>query len=431
MGFINTINFELLNKNLPLKETKSSKDNDNLKDPCIQISEVLQVFKVNLKKYIMPIFFKKLQEFLEKNLVKMYKKISSVNIENEDIAINFKFEQKLENYFIKLSYFSENNKIFVRLLYSHKVIKEDTEIIFIKNFKEVIHFNELNETAFDIKIYEAINDFYKIQNYIILSKLRLFQSEKFEIHFELSSNKICCFLRRNNLFFSVIIDNKGEFNLLDETKNVLNKSDKSKILEFIYSINNNNLHSISYSQINAFYLYLYNLFMKKRFNSLPDSSITQRNNDFIINFLLFDNIFVDNLYKKKKCILRFALSNNKIKQLLIIQINSQELIFESKEDKNLVFDGTINLSLLENLYRIAQIFKKNFHTNLQIILEVLNYGKIELSHNLDKVTLRNVELGSISQDIQDLNEFYDRIEINLKRCLLFKIILTNKFVFIS
>jgi hypothetical protein len=376
----------------------------------------------------LPVFFKKLQEFLEKILSKMYKKIASVNIENEEIVINFKFEQKLQNYFIKLSHFTEKNKIYVRILYSHKVIKEDKEIIFSKNFKEIIHFNELNETAFDLKIYEAINDFYKIQNYIILSNLRLFHSEMFEVHFELSTNKICCYLKRKNLFFSVFIDNKGELNLLDETKNLLNKSDKSRILEFISLLNSNNFLSTTYSQINSFYLYLYNLIMKKRFLFIPDSFITESNNEFCINFLLFDNIFAENSNRKKRCILRFVPSNNKIRQFLILQINNQEQIHERKEEKTLIFDGTIKLSVLEHLYRAAQNFKKNYHTNLQMILEVLNYGKIDISQNLDKVTLRNVELGPINQEIQDNNEFYDRIEINLKRCLLFKIILTNRFV---
>ncbi len=418
-----------MNKNLPLKDCETSQDsNDNLRDPYFQISEVLKLFKSNLQKFILPVFFKKLQEFLEKILSKMYKKIASVNIENEEIVINFKFEQKLQNYFIKLSHFTEKNKIYVRILYSHKVIKEDKEIIFSKNFKEIIHFNELNETAFDLKIYEAINDFYKIQNYIILSNLRLFHSEMFEVHFELSTNKICCYLKRKNLFFSVFIDNKGELNLLDETKNLLNKSDKSRILEFISLLNSNNFLSTTYSQINSFYLYLYNLIMKKRFLFIPDSFITESNNEFCINFLLFDNIFAENSNRKKRCILRFVPSNNKIRQFLILQINNQEQIHERKEEKTLIFDGTIKLSVLEHLYRAAQNFKKNYHTNLQMILEVLNYGKIDISQNLDKVTLRNVELGPINQEIQDNNEFYDRIEINLKRCLLFKIILTNRFV---
>jgi len=422
-----------LNKNLPLKDSETNQENnENLRDPYFQITEVLKIFKSNLQKFILPVFFKKLQEFLEKILSKMYKKIATVNLENEEIVIHLKFEQKLENYFIKFSHFTEKNKIFVRILYSHKVVKEDNnETIFTKNFKEIIHFNQLNETAFDLKVYEAINDFYKIQNYIILSNLRIFHSEKFEVHFELSSNKICCYLKRNNLFFSVFIDNKGELNLLDETKNLLNKSDKFRILEFIGSINNNNVLSIAYPQINSFYLYLYNLIMKKRFLFLTDSFITECNSEFSINFLLFDNIFAENSNRKKRCFLRFVTSNNSIRQFLIMQINNQEHKHERIEEINHTFDGTIKLSLLENLYRIAQNFKRNYHTNLQMILEVLNYGaidKTEISQNLEKVTLRSIELVPKIQEIQDINEIYDRIEINLKRCLLFKIILTSRFV---
>jgi hypothetical protein len=114
-----------------------------------------------------------------------------------------------------------------------------------------------------------------------------------------------------------------------------------------------------------------------------------------------------------------------------MQINNQEHKHERIEEINHTFDGTIKLSLLENLYRIAQNFKRNYHTNLQMILEVLNYGaidKTEISQNLEKVTLRSIELVPKIQEIQDINEIYDRIEINLKRCLLFKIILTSRFV---
>ena len=422
------MNYDLINKNLPLRD--KSQDNDIIKDPYIHLNEVLNIFKLNIRKFLLPIFFKKLQELMEKILIKMYKKISNVVMENEEILICFKFDQKFDNYFIKISHFIENNRIFVKILYSHKVIKKDYDIIFIREYKEIINFSLLNETEFEMKIYESINDFYSIQNYIILSNLKVYQSNELELDYALCGNKISCFLRKNYLLFSLFLDNKGELSLIDETKNMFNQSDKQKILEFIGSLNNNNFISINYAQINSFYLYIFNLIMKRRFILLPESFVVQNNDDFIVNFTLFDSIFVENHSRKKRCLLRFFLSRNQpnIKRFLIIQTNNQEAIYDSKDEKNLRFEGVISIDLLENLYKIAQSFKRNYHTNLQLIFEVLNFGKIELSNNLETVTLKNIDLGTSFSKIQEYNEFYEKIEINLKRCLLFKIILTNKFV---
>jgi hypothetical protein len=62
----------------------------------------------------------------------------------------------------------------------------------------------------------------------------------------------------------------------------------------------------------------------------------------------------------------------------------------------------------------------------------MNYGKVEVMNCLNTIVMKNIEPGlSNDRDFQEFlnnNDNYERLEINLSRCLSFKIVLTSKFV---
>ena len=128
----------------------------------------------------------------------------------------------------------------------------------INNFKEIISFNELNETAFDLKISEGLKGFYQNQYDRILGNLRLFECNELEVSYILSDYKISCFLSKDFMLFSLSIDNKGVLNFIDESK-LFRADERSKILENISLLNRRNNLDMTLIQVNDFYLYLYNI----------------------------------------------------------------------------------------------------------------------------------------------------------------------------
>ena len=256
------INHELINRNFPFKDIKAALDDDmliddrnesemNSSDPCVQFQEVIKVVKSSIQNNLLPFFFKKLQDYLEKLISKQYKHIANLKLENDDIIIYFKFEQKFETYCIKFSKFVVNNRCFIKILFSHKYY----ENTMINNFKEIISFNELNETAFDLKISEGLKGFYQNQYDRILGNLRLFECNELEVSYILSDYKISCFLSKDFMLFSLSIDNKGVLNFIDESK-LFRADERSKILENISLLNRRNNLDMTLIQVNDFYLYL-------------------------------------------------------------------------------------------------------------------------------------------------------------------------------
>ena len=433
-----------MNRNYPLNEKNNiitDEDND-LNDPCVQIEDLITVIKSAIKIHIFPLFFKKLYEYLDKIILRKYKNIAFLKFENEEILVNFNFEQKFENYYLKFSKYSENNKNFIKVTYSHWfLINEDNTNTYINNFKEIVSLNDLNEINFELKFNEGVRCFYYLQYERILSNLCLYESNELYIKYELFDNKIKCYLDKNYILFSLIIDNKGILCFIDESMN-FTSNEKVKMLGYIKSLINckNNIEN---SKCNEYYLYLYNVVLKKYFLNLPDCILNMIDDDYIFNVSLFDNLFFENtpLYRKN-CSLRFMFEINKetfavnrIKYFVVISIGKNEIVYDKKNEIYEIFNNSkIKFYYFKRIYEISQKFKKNMHTNIQILLEAISYGKIDIPNNFSTIIMNKIDL-QISNDKEFLeffssNDYYERLEINLNRCLNFKIVLTTKFVYL-
>ena len=445
-SLIKIINNELMNRNFPYKEKveKSSEEmfiddiltKNNLSDSNSHFQEVIKIIKNSIQNNLQPFFFKKLQDYLEKFINKQYKNIANLKLDNDEIIINFNFEQKFDIYFIRFSKYSDNNKCFIKIIISHK-FHENT---FIHNYREILSFNELNEIDFDLKISEALMGFYKNQYDRILSNLQLFECNELEVSYQLIDNKIFCYISKDFLLFSLFIDNKGALTIINESK-LFNQIEKNKILDSINLINCSNFNN-SLNHINVFYLYIYNIALRKYYIMFPECTFNSYNEIFKFDILLFENIFQD--YKKKSCLIQFQIQLNRnstiknIKKYLIIFNDSQESRYERNSEMiekyiNYLTNPTkINFNIFEKLYLISLNFKRKFHSNIQILFEVMNYGKVEVMNCLNTIVMKNIEPGlSNDRDFQEFlnnNDNYERLEINLSRCLSFKIVLTSKFV---
>ena len=136
-----------MNRNFPYKEKveKSSEEmfiddiltKNNLSDSNSHFQEVIKIIKNSIQNNLQPFFFKKLQDYLEKFINKQYKNIANLKLDNDEIIINFNFEQKFDIYFIRFSKYSDNNKCFIKIIISHK-FHENT---FIHNYREILSFN--------------------------------------------------------------------------------------------------------------------------------------------------------------------------------------------------------------------------------------------------------------------------------------------------
>jgi hypothetical protein len=298
----------------------------------------------------------------------------------------------------------------------------------------------LNEIDFDLKISEALMGFYKNQYDKILSNLQLFECNELEVSYQLIDNKIFCYISKDFLLFSLFIDNKGALTIINESK-LFNQIEKNKILDSINLINCSNFNN-SFNHINVFYLYIYNIALRKYYIMFPECTFNSYNEIFKFDILLFENIFQD--YKKKSCLIQFQIQLNRnstiknIKKYLIIFNDSQESRYERNSEmieKNINYltnKTKINFNIFEKLYLISLNFKRKFHSNIQILFEVMNYGKVEVMNCLNTIVMKNIEPGlSNDRDFQEFlnnNDNYERLEINLSRCLSFKIVLTSKFV---
>ena len=298
----------------------------------------------------------------------------------------------------------------------------------------------MNEIDFDLKISEALMGFYKNQYDRILSNLQLFECNELEVSYQLIDNKIFCYISKDFLLFSLFIDNKGALTIINESK-LFNQIEKNKILDSINLINCSNFNN-SLNHINVFYLYIYNIALRKYYIMFPECTFNSYNEIFKFDILLFENIFQD--YKKKSCLIQFQIQLNRnstiknIKKYLIIFNDSQESRYERNSEMiekyiNYLTNPTkINFNIFEKLYLISLNLKRKFHSNIQILFEVMNYGKVEVMNCLNTIVMKNIEPGlSNDRDFQEFlnnNDNYERLEINLSRCLSFKIVLTSKFV---
>lgn len=430
-----------MNRNYPLKD-KSSEDiliDEDLNDPCYQLEDLINVIKSSIKIHIFPLFLKKLYEYLDKIIAKKYKNIAVLKFENEEIVVNFNFEQKYENYFIRFAKYIENNRFFVKITYSHRLFNNDDDDnnTYINNFKEIIKLNDLNAVNLELKFNEGLRCFYSLQYDRIISNLCLFDSNELHIKYELKDNKIKCYLDNDHSLFSLIIDNKGTLYFIDESMN-FTFNEKIKIINYIKSLINKN--NVEISKINDYYLYLYNTVLKKYFINIQDCYLNKINDDYVFNVSLFDNLFFDNPPQfRKNCSLRFIFEINKetytikkIKYFLVI-IGKKEIIYDKNNEIYENFnDSKIKFENFERIYEIIQRFKKNNHTNIQILLEAINYGNIDINSNYSTIIMNRIDL-QISNDKEfleffSINEYYEKLEINLNRCLNFKIVLTTRFV---
>ena len=116
----------------------------------------------------------------------------------------------------------------------------------------------------------------------------------------------------------------------------------------------------------------------------PECTFNSYNEIFKFDILLFENIFQD--YKKKSCLIQFQIQLNRnstiknIKKYLIIFNDSQESRYERNSEMiekyiNYLTNPTkINFNIFEKLYLISLNFKRKFHSNIQILFEVMNYS---------------------------------------------------------
>lgn len=401
-------------------------DNNDLNSQIESLSKILRKFTNQL---VFPLLIKKIQEKIEKIIQKELKNVCKSEVEGNVLKIIFSFEFNCgDEFFISFDSVDIDDRTCLRITYSHwQELKQSP--VCIRNVKQIYELFEIQKLSLPSIIIETFNYFKIICTQSLFKKLQISVCDQLPTVYYFKENSISCYINKHTIAFRLSYNDCGSIVILDEMVLNLKKSEKLKIKAFLKLVGDNNLTDIEYNQVTQFYVFLYNTCIKRQFNRLTETTLELvKHNEIAITVPIAEQLF-PNSGNKRKFSLLYRIFLDDFSRIRSIQsfTNLSEELKEYKQFKLSFEMKNFDTEVLKNIYLVSQNFKSSYIHNIYFIYEAMNYGKIRISDDFSVVEINR--LNSLPEDMSLFHEYFDRLLINLKRALVFKICLKQKYVY--